>query len=142
MKISSKGMNALIFMLDLAEHTNEGYIALKDIANRQSISKKYLEQILTVLNRSQLLLTNRGYHGGYKLAVSPEKISVGDVLRLTENSLNTTSEKDADMGSDEGIINTVVFRGLREVVNGYLDSISIQDIIDRKQALYADFYVI
>ena len=61
MKISTKGRYALRLLLDLAEHKNDGYIALKDIANRQNVSKKYLEQIIPILNRSDILSANRGY---------------------------------------------------------------------------------
>ena len=68
MKISTKGRYALRMMLDLAEHENDGFAALKDIAARQGISKKYLEQIVPMLNKSDILLTNRGFQGGYRLA--------------------------------------------------------------------------
>ena len=64
MKISTKGRYALRMLLDLAEHQNEGYIALKDIAARQDISKKYLEQIIPILNKSGFLLASRGFQGG------------------------------------------------------------------------------
>jgi Rrf2 family protein len=72
MKISTKGRYALRMMLDLAEHRSKGFIALKDIAKRQDISKKYLEQIVTILNHSDFLLTNRGSQGGYQLAKPPK----------------------------------------------------------------------
>ena len=77
MKISTKGRYALRMLLDLAEHQEEGYIALKDIAARQGISKKYLEQIVPIFNKYDILKTNRGYQGGYMLAQSPEKYTVG-----------------------------------------------------------------
>ena len=87
MKISTKGRYAVRMLLDLAEHDDGGYIALKEIAERQGISKKYLEQIVAVLNRDGILKTNRGYQGGYRLAQSPEHYTVGHILRLTEGSL-------------------------------------------------------
>ena len=68
MKISTKGRYALRMLIDLAEHSSDGYIPLKDIATRQDISKKYLEQIVPILNRSDILKTNRGFQGGYMLA--------------------------------------------------------------------------
>ena len=71
MKISTKGRYALRMLLDLAEHQNDGYIALKDIAARQDISKKYLEQIIPILNKSGFLLASRGFQGGYRLAKHP-----------------------------------------------------------------------
>ena len=84
MKISTKGRYALRLMLDLAEHQNEGFIALKDIAERQNISKKYLEQIVPMLNKAGLLRTNRGYQGGYQLSRQPSEYTLGDILRVTE----------------------------------------------------------
>ncbi len=71
MKISTKGRYALRLMLDLAQNQKDGFVALKDIAERQDISKKYLEQIVPILNRAGLLKTTRGYQGGYMLAKSP-----------------------------------------------------------------------
>ncbi len=65
MKISTKGRYAMRMLIDLAQHRADGYIALKDIAVRQNISKKYLEQIVPLLNKAELLRTNRGYQGGY-----------------------------------------------------------------------------
>ena len=67
MKISTKGRYALRMMLDLAEHQQDGFVALKDIAARQNISKKYLEQIVPILNKSNFLQANRGFQGGYRL---------------------------------------------------------------------------
>ena len=71
MKISTKGRYALRMLLDLAQHQNDGYVALKDIARRQNVSKKYLEQIVPMLNKSDILLASRGFQGGYRLAQSP-----------------------------------------------------------------------
>ena len=68
MKISTKGRYALRMLLDLAQNQGDGYVSLKDIAQRQEVSKKYLEQIVPLLNKSNLLRTNRGYQGGYRLA--------------------------------------------------------------------------
>ena len=87
MKISTKGRYALRMMLDLAQHQSDGYVALRDIAQRQNISKKYLEQIVPVLNKSDILRTNRGFQGGYRLAKSPDQYTVGEILRLTEGNL-------------------------------------------------------
>ena len=87
MKISTKGRYALRMMLDLAMHP-EGFVALKDIAERQNISKKYLEQIVPMLNKAELLRTNRGYQGGYMLAKKPSEYTVGEILQVTEGSLS------------------------------------------------------
>ena len=87
MKISTKGRYALRMMLDLAQHQQEGFITLKSIAERQNVSKKYLEQIVPLLNNARMLKTNRGYQGGYILAKSPDQYTVGEILRITEGSL-------------------------------------------------------
>ena len=68
MKISTKGRYALRLLIDLAQHNDSGFITLKDIAARQNISKKYLEQIVPILTKSQMVQSNRGFQGGYKLA--------------------------------------------------------------------------
>lgn len=72
MKISTKGRYALRLLIDLAQHNDSGFITLKDIAARQNISKKYLEQIVPILTKSQMVQSNRGFQGGYKLSKSPD----------------------------------------------------------------------
>ncbi len=145
MKISTKGRYALRMLLDLAEHKNDGYIALKDIAARQNISKKYLEQIIPVLNKSDILNANRGYQGGYRLAKSPDKYSVGDILRLTEGSLAPVACLDynpieCERSSD--CVTLPIWKGLYKVITDYLDNITLQDILDNQKELYANDYVI
>lgn len=133
MKISTKGRYALRMMTDLAMHRSEGAVALKDIAERQGISKKYLEQIVPMLNKAELLRTNRGYQGGYSLAKPPEKYTVGEILRVTEGSLapvaclqygDNSCEKRADC------MTLPVWEGLYRLITDYLDGITLQDIID------------
>ena len=85
--ISTKGRYALRVMIDLAEQAPEAFIPLDTIAARQGISKKYLEQIVPILNKSDLLQTNRGFQGGYMLAKEPHQYSVGEILRITEGTL-------------------------------------------------------
>lgn len=145
MKISTKGRYSLRMFLDLAEHQNDGYVALKDIANRQGISKKYLEQIVPVFNKSDILKTNRGFKGGYRLARSPEKYTVGEILRLTEGSLSPVecASQDPIECERSGYCATLpVWQGLNRVISEYLDSITLQDILDRQRERYANDYVI
>ncbi len=145
MKISTKGRYALRMLIDLAEHKNEGYIALKDIAARQNISKKYLEQIVPILNHSDILNTNRGYQGGYKLAKSADKYKVGDILRLTEGSLTPVACLDNNPVGCDRVADCATFplwQGLYKVITDYLDGITIQDIIDNYHSQGADNYVI
>ena len=83
MKISTRGRYAIRVMLDLAEHNNGEYIPLMDIAKRQEISEKYLEQIISVLNKAGYVKSLRGAQGGYMLARDPKTYTVGMILRLT-----------------------------------------------------------
>ena len=145
MKISSKGRYALLMLVDLAEHWNSGYISLKEISERQNISKKYLEQIIPILHQSDILRTNRGSQGGYMLARDPSRYTVGDILRLTEGSLSPVEYDDssyADSGSAANAAMVPVWQGLSRVINEYLDSITLQDLIDRQRELYANDYII
>ena len=87
MKISTKGRYALRLTVNLARAEKGSYTSLKDIAEDEEISKKYLEQIVPMLNKAGILRTNRGNRGGYCLARNASDISVGDVLRATEGSL-------------------------------------------------------
>ena len=132
MKISTKGRYALRMMLDLAEHQNNGFIALKDVAQRQNISKKYLEQIVPILNKSDILSTTRGFQGGYRLAKSPDKYTVGEILRCTEDSLVPV----ACLGSGSNECRRAaecrtlpMWKKLNQMVNDYFDSITIADLI-------------
>lgn len=133
MKISTKGRYALRMLLDLAIHRADGYIALKDIAERQNISKKYLEQIVPLLNKADLLKTNRGYQGGYALAKAPEKYTVGEILRVTEGNLCPVSclqypVNECPRAAD--CITLPVWKGLYNAITNYLDNVTLQDIID------------
>ena len=145
MLISTKGRYALRLMLDLAEHQGDGCVSLKDVAQRQDISKKYLEQIVPTLSRAGFLLTNRGYQGGYMLAKSPDKYTVGEILRLTEGSLCPVAclehEPNACAYSAE-CLTLPVWQGLYQVINTYLDGITLQNILDQQQERYSNDYVI
>lgn len=145
MKISTKGRYSLRMLLDLAEHANDGYVALKDIAQRQGISKKYLEQIVPILNKTDILKTNRGFQGGYMLAKTPDKYTVGMILRLTEGSLSPVACLDQDPIQCErsGECATLpIWQGLNKVINDYLDNITLQDILDQQKERYANDYMI
>ncbi|MGN1480084.1 MAG: RrF2 family transcriptional regulator [Acutalibacteraceae bacterium] len=145
MKISTKGRYALRMMLDLAEHQNDGYVALKDIAQRQNVSKKYLEQIVPILNKSDILRTNRGFQGGYRLAKTPDKYTVGEILRATEGSLSPVACLDHEPIECErsGECPTLpVWQGLYKVINEYLDSVTLQDILNQQKERASNNYII
>ena len=136
MKISTKGRYALRMLLDLAEHQNCGYIALKDIAERQ---------IIPMYNRSGILKTERGSQGGYQLAKSPETLTVGEILRFTEGDLAPVAcagEETPVCTRSADCAVLPVWQGLYRVINEYLDSITLQDIMDQHRANPADDYMI
>lgn len=136
MKISTKGRYALRMLIDLAEHKENGFVSLKDIAERQNISKKYLEQIVPIMNRSGILVTNRGYQGGYKLAKDPAEITVGEILKNTEGSMAPVAcleQSPNQCTRCKECATLPIWEGLERVVSDYLEGITLQDIIDRKQ---------
>ena len=133
--VSTRGRYALRMMIDLAEYQGEGYVSLKDIAERQGISKKYLEQIIPTLNRASLLQTVRGSQGGYRLTKAPAEYSVGEILRATEGSMApvTCLETPANPCQHRGECATLfIWEGLEKAVNAYLDGITLQDVLNRK----------
>ena len=145
MKISTKGRYALRMMIDLAQNQGDGYVSLKDIANRQEISKKYLEQIVAILNKPDVLSTNRGYQGGYRLAKNANEYTVGDILRLTEGGLAPVSCLDNSpilCDRAEDCITLPIWKGLYKVISEYLDSITLQDIVDKNSDVSNFDYII
>lgn len=143
LKISTKGRYALRMMLDLAINQKDGYVSLKEIAERQQISKKYLEQIVPLLNKSGILRTNRGYQGGYRLARNASEYTVGEILELTEGSLAPVSCLDCEENvcpRKEDCITLSMWEGLHKIIKDYLYGITIQDLIERE--LGSDNYII
>ena len=143
MLISTKGRYALRVMIDLVEHQSEGYIPLKEIAERQEISEKYLESIIKILVKAKLLDGLRGKGGGYKLTKAPEQYTAGSILRLTEESLAPVSclEDGAVPCTRAAECRTLpLWQGLDKVINEYLDSILLSDLVLPDSA--GDNYVI
>lgn len=135
MMISTKGTYALRVMLDLAQHENEGYISLKSIAERQNISMKYLESIVSMLNKGGMLTSLRGKDGGYKLLRSAEEYCIGEILRLTEGGLTPVSchgFEDGDTGC-QNVANCLTFpmwQKLDNLINDYLNKVSLRDLLE------------
>lgn len=132
--ISTRGRYALRMMLDLAQNQGDGYVALRDIAARQEISKKYLEQIIPLLNRAGMLQTTRGVQGGYRLTRRPEEYTVLDLLEVTETGLAAVAclEKDAAKCPRSADCMTLpVWQGLDKIIRDYLGGITLQDVLDR-----------
>ncbi len=138
MKITTKTRYALRLVVDLAEREAEGYVALNDVAKRQDISKKYLEQIVPVLLQAGILKTSRGYHGGYRLAKDPAAITVADLMTIAEGPLAPVIcliNTEKGVCSRSGTCPTqFVWRGLEKAIEDYLTSITIKDILDRQSS--------
>lgn len=132
MMVSTKGRYALRVMLDLAEHRNEGYIRLQDIARRQEISEKYLEGIIVVLSKAGFVDALRGKGGGYRLNRDPEAYTVGSILKLTEGSL-------APVACLEGTLNRCARAGrcatlpmwekLDKMIDDFFEGITLQQLL-------------
>jgi len=133
MQISTKGRYALRFLVDLCQHQDEGSVSLKSIADRQDISKKYLEHVISMLNPTGMLQITRGYQGGYQLAKKPSEITVADVLRVTEGGLSPVPCLASDIKGcerTEDCMTIGVWSGLEKVITEYLEGITLQDILD------------
>ncbi len=136
MMVSTKGRYALRLMIDLAQHADEGAISLKAISARQSVSMKYLEAIAAMLNRGELIRSVRGKEGGYLLARPAEKISVAEVMAITEGSLAPIACDGLKNASCEragaGLCLTFpMWQKLDAMIEQYLSGISIRDLLDR-----------
>jgi len=130
-KISTKGRYALRMLSDLAV-SGDRYVSLKEIAEKQNISKKYLEQIVPLLNSAGLLKTNRGYQGGYMLNKNPNECSVGEILRITEGNLAPVTcleQSPNQCARCSECVTLPVWEGLYKIICEYLDSITLEDLI-------------
>ncbi len=145
MKISTKGRYALRMLFDLGLNQSEGFIALKDIAERQGVSKKYLEQIVPSLNKAGVLQASRGFQGGYRLSRPPADYTVGEILRIMEGSLAPVAclEHDPVECARSGDCATLpVWKGLSRVINEYLDSVTLQDMLNSRAEAGCEDYMI
>ena len=131
MKISTKGRYALRVMIDIAINSKGEYVSVKDIANRQEISKKYLEQIMTMLVKSGLIETTRGNIGGYKLTKTPKEYAIGDILRATEGNLAPLDclVNNSSCSRKENCKTYSFWAGLDNVINEYIDNKTLEDLI-------------
>ena len=132
MKISTKGRYALRLMLDIAQHQQAGFVSLKEIAQRQEISKKYLEQIIPLLNQAGFLQTSRGYQGGYRLRREPEAYTVYEILCAAENGLAPVAclrGEENDCARASHCLTLPVWQGLDRAVRDYLSGVTLQSIL-------------
>lgn len=132
MMISTKGRYALRIMVDLALHDGEEPVSVREIAQRQDISGKYMEQIISVLTRAGLLRSVRGAQGGYHLAHSPQEITVGMILRATEGDLAPAEcvvQGAESCGRSGGCPSRTVFTKVYNAINGVIDSMTLLELM-------------
>ena len=133
MKLSTRGRYALRMMLDIALHPDENSVSLKSIAQRQNISVKYLEQIVTPLVRGGYLRASRGAQGGYQLNRPPEEYTVGTILRTIEGSLAPVACLEAGEEFCERqsqCVTVEVYRRIDEAIDHVVDSITLKDLVE------------
>lgn len=144
MKISTRGRYALRMMLDLAVNYNGEPIRLKDISKRQGISDKYLEQIISILNKAGFVKSIRGPQGGYRLTKEPKDYTVGMILRLTEGSLAPVSCLDDEVNECERqneCATLLLWQKINDAIKGVVDGITLADLV-AWQMQKTDNYVI
>lgn len=141
MRISTKGRYALRLMVDLATNCSGDPVRLKDVARRQNISEKYLEQIISVLNKAGYVRSIRGPQGGYLLQKAPREYTVGMILRLTEGSLAPVECTESGCDREENCVTRKLWERLNDAINGVVDNITLEDLLEW-QSEGADDYVI
>ena len=132
MNVTSKGRYALRVMLDLAQHPEDGFISLKTVAERQDISMKYLEMIVSGLKKAELVDSSRGKEGGYRLNRSPSEYSVGEILRSLEDNLAPVAcIKDGNIHCEQAsaCMTVPMWKELDDITNAYLGSITLEDLL-------------
>ncbi len=144
MKISTKGRYALRLMLDLALNNTGEVITIKTIAARQEISEKYLEQIISLLNRAGYVKSIRGAQGGYRIAKDPAEYTVGMILRLTEGSLLPIDclEDEEECGRSRSCVTREVWQELYDAICSVVDRITLQDLVERQKSILSYDYSI
>lgn len=144
MRISTKGRYALRLMLDLATHCSGDPIRLKDVARRQKISEKYLEQIISILNKAGYVRSIRGPQGGYVLQKAPREYTVGMILRLTEGSLTPVECAEGRGGiceMEESCATRILWKKLDDAINGVVDHVTLEDLLDWQAEQIHDYVI-
>lgn len=130
--ISTRGRYALRVMIDLAEHANEGFIPMKEVAARQGVSLKYIERIIPALSKNELVEGVQGKGGGYRLCREPKEYTVGEILRLTEGDLAPVAclECGAEPCDRVDTCKTLsMWSKFHKMTNEYFDSITLADLV-------------
>lgn len=134
MKISTKGRYGVRIMLELALHYDQELLTVKTIAQKQNISEKYIEQIISLLNKAGLVRSQRGASGGYRLADAPHEITVGQILHVTEGGLYIVDCCTANANQcerREECVTADVWREVRQAVEGVVSNITLANLVTR-----------
>lgn len=132
MKLSTKGRYGTRAALELALRYGEGPVMVREIAERQEISERYLEHILNALRASGLVRSTRGARGGYELARNPGAITVGEIIRALEGPLDIVScTLDTDCRRNSACVTMEVWRSVRDAVEQVLDSVTLEQLVLR-----------
>lgn len=141
MQLSTRGHYGLLAMFDLAEHYGAGPIPLKTVAKRQNISDNYLEQLIAVLRKADLVRSMRGAQGGYVLAREPDNITVGDIIRVMEGPIApvecVNEVEPAVCDQADSCITRLVWARIRDELSEVMDSISLGDMLRDAERLSA-----
>jgi Rrf2 family protein len=129
--ISTKGRYALRVMIDLAEHIQDPYTPMKDVAKRQEVSPKYLEKILPGLVKGNLVEGVHGKGGGYKLTRKPEEYSIGEILRCAEGDIIPVACMTATEHCDRSDVckTKPMWDKLNSLINGFLDGVNLSELM-------------
>lgn len=144
MKVSTKGRYALRLMLDLATHSSGEPIRLKDVAGRQQISEKYLEQIISIISKAGYVRSVRGPQGGYILQKAPREYTVGMILRLTEGSLAPVECVQGNSGTCEmenSCATRILWKKLDDAINSVVDHVTLEDLMDWQAEQIHDYVI-
>lgn len=144
MKISTKGRYALRLMLDLAVCDTGEPVRIRDIAARQEISEKYLEQIISVLNKAGFVRSVRGPQGGYHLMREPEEYTVGMILRLTEGSLAPVACLEGDINfckRQDDCVTLRLWQMLNQAVSDVVDRVTLADLVEWHRQKGMDYII-
>lgn len=134
--VSTKGRYALRVIIDLVQQQSDAYVPLREIAERQEISPKYLEAIVSMLHKNGLVVGLRGKGGGYKLAKEPREYTVGSILKLTEGTMAPVTCLECDTRSycsrSDECLTLPMWKQLDSLIDGYLESVTVEDLVNGK----------
>ena len=144
MLVSTKGRYALRVMVELAQHESGEYVPLKTIASSQDISEKYLEQIISVLNKAGFVKSVRGANGGYILKKQPKDYTVGMILRATEGSLAPVECAELENGSCDrmsGCVTVMLWKKINDAVNEVVDNTTLADLVEWQREKTSEYII-